>query len=547
MRIQKLVFMLLTMVIMGIASLSVTAQTTPTATPTTTATATTAAATTAITPSPPPPTLPSQATIAATPTQSFPLPITQNVNYIIQPRDTLDGIGALFDVSIDCLYTTNNLRPTDILQPEQILIISVDCPSYDGLQIVEYPRLDAPGLTGEDGTYAVKRNDTLDTIGQELNISVEALMQANNIEDPRSLRIGDILEIPEDAPPYGVVPPRRTLAPDETEEAGTNQSASVDEDQYVVQRGDTLDTIAQDLNISLEAIIDANNIENPREIFPGDVINIPEDAPPYGVVPPRRTLSPDDEDAEVQTNAEQPLLDEGQYIVQPGDTLDTIGQEYDISVVALQVENNIEDPRSLLPGDVLVIPEDAPPYGVFPALETVEPEGTEEVGAASVEGEEYVIQPGDTLDTIGQELNVSVIAIRQANDIDSALDLRPGTAIIIPAGAPPYGTTPGTGEAAGAAIAPGEQYVIQPGDTLDQIAESYNVDPLCLLQQNAIELADVYYIKPGQIIGIPQNCPEYNGFYIVPEGVTPTSPASNTSPLQMTPTFTPTPTATSGS
>ncbi len=361
-------------------------------------------------------------------TARFGLPISADVVYTVQPRETLDQIAAAFDVQLACLRETNELRPADILAINQELVISVACPAYDGVLTVTYPRADAPGRTGEDGTYVVRPNDTLDTIAQALDISVDALQIANDIPDGRTLGIGAVLTIPEDAPVYGVFP----ALTDETLE------------DRLAAAGDDAET----------------------------------------------------------------------YVVQPNDTLDTIAQELNVSTVDLLQSNGLVNGRGLRIGFTLVIPADAAPYGEFPALtDEVNAETRARTERGELTGEEYIIQPNDTLDTIAQAFNVSVVAIRQANEIDSIAEVVPGRLLIIPADAPVYGTYPAVGEAAGDQVADGAVYIIQPGDTLDHIAAQFNVDTLCLLERNGV--LQPRLIQPGEAVGIPSDCPPYTGFDVV--------------------------------
>jgi len=468
----------------------------------------------------------------ATPTPTDPqfnLPITRDVTYVVQPRDTLDSIGAFFDVSIDCLRTTNSLSALDILRPDTELVVSVDCPPYTGANVVAVPRTDAREVS--EGRYFVKQNDTLDTIGQALNVSVEALAEANAITDPSRLAIGQELVIPEDAPPYGVVPPSRVLGQDPaaTAQPGTGSQGG---DTYTVQPNDTLDTIAQELNVSLEAIYAANGIEAGFVLLPGDVLTIPADAPPYGTVPPSRVLGQDPAATPAGTGSQggiptlrgaNRLNADNTYVAQRNDTLDTIAQELNVSLEAVYAANGIEAGFILLPGDVLTIPADAPPYGTVPPSRVLgqDPAATP-AGTGAQGGETYVVQRNDTLDTIGQALNVSVVALAVANDIETGFILLPGDVLTVPADAPPYGEFASLGEPAGATIASGEVYVIQPGDTIDTIGQRLNVDRQCLIDANQIALPRA--IRPGQVIGIPGNCPPYSAFSAPSATPTPAAP-----------------------
>lgn len=362
----------------------------------------------------------------------FTLPLSADVTYTVQPRDILDQISADFDVQLACLRETNSLRIGDILAIGQQLTISVDCPAYDGILVVDSPRLDSPGLDGSDGTYVVKQNDTLDTIGQRLNVSVDSLKAANDIEVGRSLRIGDTLIIPEDGVAYGQIPAS-------TEEA-----------------------------------------------------------------------------ADLEARSERAGTGSTTYVVQPGDTLDTIGQELDISVIELKQANNIVRGRDLSIGYTLVIPADAAPYGQFPALDyETNVDLMNRMESGDLNGSTVVVQPGDTLDTIAQENNVSLEALRIANEIDSAKDLRAGRLLIIPDDVPVYGLTASLDQPAGEVLADGDVYVLQPGDTLDHVAAGFNVDTACLLERNQITVAKL--VRAGELVGIPADCPPYSGFDIVPD------------------------------
>lgn len=105
----------------------------------------------------------------------------------------------------------------------------------------------------------------------------------------------------------------------------------------------------------------------------------------------------------------------------------------------------------------------------------------------------YIIQPGDTLYNISLRLEVSLASILEANPGIDPYRLRIGQIICIPA-CPPFHTA----------------YIIQAGDTLNRIAQIYNVSVDSILEANPG--IDPYYLRIGQRICIPiasiSNCPE---------------------------------------
>lgn len=69
----------------------------------------------------------------------------------------------------------------------------------------------------------------------------------NNIQDPNSLYVGQVLSIP----------------------AGT-----ADNNYYVARPGDTLWSIAQRFNTTVKQLSDLNRLNNPNVIYPGQIITI---------------------------------------------------------------------------------------------------------------------------------------------------------------------------------------------------------------------------------------------------------------------------------
>ncbi|HRQ36510.1 MAG TPA: LysM domain-containing protein [Chloroflexota bacterium] len=129
--------------------------------------------------------------------------------------------------------------------------------------------------------YTVQYGDTLFSIARRYGTTVQAIVAANNIPNPNLIYVGQVLEIPTDGspPPQPTAPPP---GPQPTPPPGGTIT-------YVVQRGDTLSSIARRFGTTVNAIVAANNIANPNLIYAGQVLIIPTGStqpPPPGNTPP---------------------------------------------------------------------------------------------------------------------------------------------------------------------------------------------------------------------------------------------------------------------
>ncbi len=278
-------------------------------------------------------------------------------------------------------------------------------------------------------SYTIQFGDTLDVLGQRWNVSVVSIRLANDLAAGQMLKPGDTIVVPQDGVPYGAYPPLNRL-----QDASDGQGGGVAGEEYVLQPLDTLDVVGQRLNVSVQAIIAANNITPRTMLRPGDVIIIPSDAPPYGVFPPLNRLVPLPQGEDGQGGG----VAGEEYVLQPLDTLDVVGQRLNVSVQAIIAANNITPGMILRAGDVLLIPADAPPYGVFPALQTTSAADASDGQGGGAAGEIYVIQPGDTIDHVSAQFNLQTDCVLEANNLRRGDLVVPGLAIVMASACPPY-------------------------------------------------------------------------------------------------------------
>lgn len=231
---------------------------------------------------------------------------------------------------------------------------------------------------GSNNTYTVKKGDSLYSIAKKYNISVEELKAANNLSS-NLLTIGQVLVIPE------------------------IEKEPEDYTIYIVKKGDSLYAIANKYNTTVDKIIEYNNLPS-TNLTIGQQILIPN------------------------VYAENDQYDT--YIVEKGDSLYKIANEYNTTVDELMKINNLSS--SLLSiGQKLLIPKK---------------ESSSEF--------EYIVKAGDSLYSIANRYNTTVDEIKKLNNLNSNL-LSIGQILKLP-----------TQE--------NNTYIVKSGDNLYSIANKYN-------------------------------------------------------------------------
>jgi murein DD-endopeptidase MepM/ murein hydrolase activator NlpD len=117
-------------------------------------------------------------------------------------------------------------------------------------------------------------------------------------------------------------------------------------------------------------------------------------------------------------------------IVGTSDTLEILSRRYNVSPAAIMQANGYKGPRTLSPGQQLVIPHPAAAVAAapVPAAPAVKPVAVASVAAPSV----HVVSHGDTLLSIARHNHVSVPELAKANNLDPSAKLSLGTKLIVP-------------------------------------------------------------------------------------------------------------------
>lgn len=204
--------------------------------------------------------------------------------YIVKPGDTLYRIAREYNVTVSDIIDLNNLGTTVLTVGQQLLI----------------PNQPTDSTT----TYTVKSGDTLYSIANKYGVTVAEIISANNLSST-SLQIGQVLIIP-------------TAAITPTPPSQENYL------NYTVKSGDSLYSIANRYNTTVNAIKQANNLIT-NNLSIGQVLRIPTQE---GYIT---------------------------YTVQRGDSLYSIASRYNTTVDRIKQVNNLTS-NNLSIGQTLIIP-----------------------------------------------------------------------------------------------------------------------------------------------------------------------------------------------
>jgi LysM repeat protein len=262
-----------------------------------------------------------------------------DTSYTVQPGDTLTGIAARYNVSVDAIVTANNLPNRSTIYVGQSLVI----PSGTGQQQT---------TQAATGTYVVQTGDTLSSIALRYGTTTAALELANKLASS-VIYVGQTLTI---VPASYTAPAAPTSIP---ASGGT----------YTVLPGDSLSSVAAKFGVARADLAAANGMSPSAYLYVGQVLTIPGagqqvQAPTPTSVPPTATTVPPTAQVPVaDTTTPQPVVvptqaapgTPVQYTVQAGDTMSSIAAKFNTTVTNLQSLNNLGNTNYIYVGQVLVI------------------------------------------------------------------------------------------------------------------------------------------------------------------------------------------------
>ncbi|MGJ3240475.1 MAG: LysM peptidoglycan-binding domain-containing protein [Anaerolineae bacterium] len=176
--------------------------------------------------------------------------------------------------------------------------------------------------------HVVQRGENLFRIALAYNTTVSELVERNGLSDATRIFVG-----------------QRLLVPDNTQTPLPQT--------HIVQPGETLSTIASLYQISVDVLVEQNEISNTNAIYAGQVLTITSTSD----VPTAENIIPTEAPtvAEVTAN-DLPMISGNIHVVQSGETLFRIAVGYGLTTQELAQANGIIDPTVIYSGQQLIIP-----------------------------------------------------------------------------------------------------------------------------------------------------------------------------------------------
>lgn len=170
---------------------------------------------------------------------------TELIYYTVQSGNTLGEIAAMYGTTAQQIADLNGITNINLIYPGERLRIHTNS-TVNGSEQRQMGEI----------IYTVERGNTLSQIARAYNVTVESLVELNNITNPNLIYPGEKIKIKGSDSDF------------------LNPVNSTNNEYYIVKSGDTLYSIARMYGITVTQILQNNSIANPNLIFPGQRIRI---------------------------------------------------------------------------------------------------------------------------------------------------------------------------------------------------------------------------------------------------------------------------------
>lgn len=306
------------------------------------------------------------------------------VKHRLRWGETLSHVANSYRTSVRSLMSFNNIRNPRRLRAGKVINVPVRRGHHVSAKSFEYS-------SGTPSTHTLRRGETLSHVADAYGISIRSLMAENGIVNPRRLKAGQVIKVPQ---------------------GGKASGGYTFSTKHVLRPGQTLSHIADDYGTSVRSIMAYNNIRDPRRVRAGTVLYVPSNKKKnkvaYGI--------------DVETYKKR-AMDDGAvgYKVRSGDTLWSISRAFNVTVSEIRKWNSLGRSRTIYPDKELVI---------YPRFVNGNGNGKSPQGPSlpqSKTAKFHRVHKGDTLWDISRAYKIPISKLISLNNLpQKGRKLRPG-------------------------------------------------------------------------------------------------------------------------
>src|SRR5690554_3132035 len=384
----------------------------------------------------------------------------QPESYVVKANDTLTGVANQFGFSVKQLEGYNNLNTSSGLFVGQKLNLKETAEMR--AKAAEQKAAETKVATQ---SHTVKRGEYLKLIADRHGLSnAELAALTPGLTAGSSLLVGQRINVPVGD---SKAEAKTETAAENRRAAPSTSTAEIKTENYTVQRGDTLSSVAAQSKMSLADLATLNQISTNTGLRIGQTLKIPAGS-----------TIPDS------------------YTVQSGDTLTAIANRYNLSLEQIASLNGISRTAGLRTGQRLKLSGE-------PAL--VEESKVSTTAANSVI---HIVKSGETLNSIARKYHLQLNYLAALNDLPRTAALRIGQRLKIEGDLDSSSNR--TAESAAVSSASGkatEAYTVKAGESLNAIASRTGISVAELAALNG--LSPRAGLRVGQTLQLPKTIIEY--------------------------------------
>ena len=443
---------------------------------------------------------------------------TAPTTYVVKPNDSLTSVASEFDLSVSQLASYNDLNTNSNLFVGQKLKLKDS--GNDKLSEINKTVVRAdtskPVAKIKTKTYQVKRGEYLKVIADRYALSVHELADLTpGLDTSSSLYVGQKINVPVNDVKSSD-PKLESKVIDQTKFKNVKAETEYKTENYKVQRGDSLSSIAVQSKMTLSELAELNKLSPSKSLHAGQVIKIPAGSS----TPDSYTVQSGDSltavankynlqvsqvaelnglhtnsglfvgqklkltgtpEVSVKNEAKSEVTSKDIHVVRSGETLASIARKYKLQVSFLAALNGLSRNEALEAGQRLKVEGDLPKSTLSKDKEDVKASAKTVAKLTGKETQSYVVKSGESLNVIASRVGLSAQELAEINDLKPRAGLQRGQTIRIPKTV--------------------SEYKVKSGDSLIRLASKYGIDTSELAEMN--DLKPTASLRIGSVIKVP--------------------------------------------